>query len=548
MDILEEVRELANGRHRAVLVKIRETEPGLSNPEKMEPSAYAVRRIYRTREELLDAVGYCRLLREKYMKAARILEINEEERTVYYTFLPGRNALEYLNLEEQTEKEADFVRLMIWSRLADWMMDMYERTGFLMKYPDLRSFIFEEETDAVACIAFEGERTSDAAEGFGNLLTTIRMTEPVNTEAKLQVTDVMRGCFLGDCDVDENELLNAEDRYENEIMKIRKNRKKYIDLHAHLDGAITVDILKKLAELQNLPLPASDDRDLEKMISLPPDSVDLNDFLKCFELPVRYLQTETGICEAVRLVLESMAEDGVIYAEIRFAPQLSTEKGLTQRDVIRAAVEGLREAPIPANLILCCMRGASVEKNLETVELAREFLVDDGGVTALDLAGAEGLFPTEDYRELFAKARDYGIPFTLHAGEAAGPESVRCAIEMGAVRIGHGIRAAQDPDVMRLIREKNITLEMAPTSNRQTHAVEDMADYPIRTFLENGIKVTINTDDPAIERTTLSEEFCYVEVTFGITPDEEKNMLVNAAEAAFASPARREELRRQFLT
>ena len=322
---------------------------------------------------------------------------------------------------------------------------------------------------------------------------------------------------------------------------------RYIDLHLHLDGAITTDIAKQLAQIQGIELPAKDDAELTRLLTVPEDCESLNDFLECFALPLSLMQTPEGLSEAVRLVADNILSQGVIYAEIRFAPQLHTDQGMTQEDAIKAALEGLGKTKLKANLILCCMRGEGNEAlNEETLRLAKEYLVEDGGVTAIDIAGAEAIFPTADYRELFAKAKELGIPFTIHAGEADGPESVRLAMEYGAMRIGHGVRIGEDPEVLKLAKEKGVTLEMCPTSNRQTHAIEDMSAYPLIDYLEQGLKVTINTDDMGIEGTTLAGEFRYMEKTFGLTAQQERVLLENSVNAAFTSQAVKDELRAQL--
>ena len=322
----------------------------------------------------------------------------------------------------------------------------------------------------------------------------------------------------------------------------------YIDLHAHLDGSVTVDIAKKLAALQNIALPADNDKELLTLLSVPDSCESLNGFLQCFDLPGRLMQTPEGLQNAVTLVLENMAQDGVIYAELRFAPQFHTLGGMTQEQAVQAAVAGLKNAPIPGNLILCCMRGEGNEKaNEETLALAKKYLVRDHGVTAMDLAGAEALFPTVNYLGLFEEAKTAGIPYTVHAGEADGPESVRAAIQTGTKRIGHGVRSMEDEAVMELIREKGITLEMCPTSNRQTHAIPDMKQYPLVRFLESGIRVTVNTDDMGIERTCLSKEFDYLKREFGLTEEQQKQVVLNAADAAFASEETKKMLREKIL-
>lgn len=328
-----------------------------------------------------------------------------------------------------------------------------------------------------------------------------------------------------------------------------KNTHRYIELHLHLDGAITPEIAKKLAKLQGIHLPAEDEETLRSLLCVPETCESLNDFLKCFQLPLTLMQTREGIREAVRLVQETIRRQGVIYAELRFAPQLHRNNGLTKRQVIEAALEGLSLSPLPCNLILCCMRGdgpKNHQENLETVELAREFLVEHGGVVALDLAGAEALYPTAEFADIFSLARSYGIPFTIHAGEADSAASVRAAIEMGAQRIGHGVRSIEDAELLRLLRDRQIPLEMCPTSNRQTRAVPDMSRYPLKQFLDMGIPVTVNTDDMAVCGTTMDKEFSYLEELCGLTLKDRKTIQVYAARHAFTSPSVRDELLRQL--
>lgn len=325
------------------------------------------------------------------------------------------------------------------------------------------------------------------------------------------------------------------------------NSNKYIDLHLHLDGAITLEMAKQLSELQNIKLPADNDLELERLIRVPDTCSSLNDFLKCFDLPLSLMQTKKGITEAVYLVSENIRTQGVIYAEIRFAPQLHTSQGLTQEEVVLAAIEGMKKTSLKVNFILCCMRGKGNEAdNYETLEIARKYLTEDGGVVAIDLAGAEGLYPTSDYRKLFERAREYQVPFTIHAGEADGAESIKDAISFGAKRIGHGVHAVEDEEVLRLLKEKEIFLEMCPTSNRQTHAVEDMSKYPFMDFLRMGIKVTINTDDMTIEGTTCEKEYYLMEKEYGMSSKQRREVLNNSIEAAFTTAEVKEKLRREI--
>ena len=320
---------------------------------------------------------------------------------------------------------------------------------------------------------------------------------------------------------------------------------KYIDLHLHLDGAITLERAKKLARVQNSPLPTNDDNELKARLSVMENCESLTHFLECFKLPLSLMQTKEGLCESVRLVAENIKSQGVIYAEFRFAPQLHKLKGMSQEDAVKAALEGLKRAPIKVNLILCFMRGNNNDaENYETLELAKKYLVKDGGVVAVDLAGAEALFPTSKYRDIFAKAKEYGIPFTIHAGEADGPQSVRDAIDFGAQRIGHGTTAFQDPEVIELLLQKGIFLEMCPTSNIQTHSLEDPAQFPFMDYLRKGIKVTLNSDDMAIEGITLAHEFSYMEQHFNLNYEQEKIVLKNSIDASFTTEEVKEQLRK----
>ncbi|MCR5435547.1 MAG: adenosine deaminase [Treponema sp.] len=320
-----------------------------------------------------------------------------------------------------------------------------------------------------------------------------------------------------------------------------------IDLHCHLDGSITVEIAKKLAQLQKIELPAKTDSELLKKLSVPSDCQSLNDFLECFGLPLRLLQTKEGITEAVRLVQEDCKAQGLEYLEIRFAPQKHCVNGLSQEEVILAALEGLKQSSLHTNLILCLMRAdINQSENKETIELAQKYLVKDNGVVAIDLAGAEALFKTRDFEKEFLIAKQKNIPFTIHAGEADGPESVWDAIKFGAVRIGHGVRVTEDPSLVDYLAEKQIPLEMCPTSNRCTKAIDDMSLFPLRQLMEKGVKVTINTDDPAICRTNLKGELDFVTNKYGITSSEKKQLLLNAVDAAFCSDEYKNELKEKI--
>lgn len=305
-----------------------------------------------------------------------------------------------------------------------------------------------------------------------------------------------------------------------------------IDLHIHLDGSLTPEEVLHLAQQGGIALPARDAEGLRPYLTAPRDCASLNDYLTCFEWPVRVLQSPQALEYAVFCLASRLREQGLLYAEIRFAPQLHQHGCHSQAAITEAAIRGLERSGLWGNLILCCMRGDTNEKaNCETLRTAKTFL--GRGVAALDLAGAEALFPTRKFLALFEQARREGIPFTIHAGEADGPDSVRAAMEAGASRIGHGIRAAEDPRLPLELCRRGISLELCPTSNFQTKAARTPAEYPLRRYLDLGLSVTLNTDNTTVSGTTLAEEYAFAQRALGLTAGDKRRLLQNAARAAF---------------
>lgn len=305
-----------------------------------------------------------------------------------------------------------------------------------------------------------------------------------------------------------------------------------VDLHVHLDGSLSVNIIRALADIQGIELIETDE-ELREKLQVADGCKDLNEYLEKFDFPLTFLQTSLGIEECVYLLMKELKTEGLAYSEVRFAPQLHKKHGLSQETVVKSAIRGLKRSGFPSALILCCMRGENCHKeNMETVRIAAKYLGQ--GVCAVDLAGAEALFPTRDYEELFAYARKMNVPFTIHAGEASGPESVRAAIAFGAKRIGHGVRACEDSSLMELIAEKEIVLELCPTSNLHTAVFSDIQKYPIRTFLDKGIKVTINTDNRMVSNTTLQKEYELLIRTHKLTETEVELLIENSKRGAFS--------------
>lgn len=310
-----------------------------------------------------------------------------------------------------------------------------------------------------------------------------------------------------------------------------------IDLHLHLDGSLRADTVWELAKEQGIVLPVSSGEELARRLQVPEDCEDLNEYLKCFDLPLLVLQRPEAMERVVYELIEDLAGQGLDYAEIRFAPQLSVRGGMTTDEVVEAAVRGLKRAltvypAMRAGLILCFMRGTGNEAlNRETLKAAVKYRTE--GVLAVDLAGAEALFPTADYEELFRDARRAGLSITIHAGEADGPESVRKALDFGAVRLGHGVRAIEDDGLVERIIRERITLEVCPVSNLHTKLAKDRYSHPIRRLFDRGVRVTVNTDNMTVSHTSLEREYGFLKEYYGFTDGELEQMNQYAKEAAF---------------
>ena len=314
------------------------------------------------------------------------------------------------------------------------------------------------------------------------------------------------------------------------------NLKKYaiIDLHLHLDGALSPEAIIKVALKENIPLPTFNPIELKHFLVVPKDCKSLDEYLTKFDIPNLALQTEYGLTTCTLDLLSRLSNQGLKYVEIRMAPQLSTAKGLSQDEVVDILLKAIKKGKelygIRSNLILCMMRGLdNKEKNIETIEVAKKYL--GKGVVLLDLAGGEAPFPNELFKDEFALARSYNIPFTIHAGEARDASSVKSALDLGAIRIGHGIHAIEDNDVIDTLLKNNIPLEICPTSNLDTKAIRNIKELPIKEFLARGIRVTINTDDPTVSETTLLKEYELL-LELGLNENNIKQITINSINSA----------------
>lgn len=318
-----------------------------------------------------------------------------------------------------------------------------------------------------------------------------------------------------------------------------------IDLHCHLDGSMDIDTVRDLLADIGVSKTVSQ---LQKELLASDDCASLEEYLKTFDLPLKCLQTAKGLKRAALDLIRNASQENVKYIEIRFAPMSCVKEGLSCKQVIESVLEGINEArqfyDTKASVIVCAMRHDTMEDNLSMLKCAREYL--DEGICGLDLAGDEEAYPTSRFRELFQKAKQLDMPFTIHSGECGSVENVREAIDLGARRLGHGIALARDLSLMVQCREKRIGIEMCPTSNFQTKAARSWIEYPLQTFIDNGLLVTINTDNRTVSNTSITKELLTVSQNMGLEKEQIHKLMLNSIEIAFADDQTKDWLIREM--
>ena len=311
-----------------------------------------------------------------------------------------------------------------------------------------------------------------------------------------------------------------------------------VELHCHLDGSLSRNFIEKRFGRKVS----------QEELSVSDDCRSLNEYLEKFDLPGQCLMDEEGLREAGYDVLRSMHQENVCYAEVRFAPLLSETSDMDCRKVIEAVIAGMNKGKqdfgVEYGIITCAMRHHNAEENLRMLQIAREYLGD--GVCAADLAGAEALYPMSEFMDVFETVKNLGMPFTLHAGECGNVQNIIDSVEAGAGRIGHGIAMRGHRELQSELAKQGIGIEMCPISNLQTKAVQSTAEYPLREFLDAGLKVSINTDNRTVSNTSLAKELEFVQKTYGVSDEEIRKMMQNAVETAFARDDVKERLQKKM--
>lgn len=318
------------------------------------------------------------------------------------------------------------------------------------------------------------------------------------------------------------------------------------DLHRHLDGNIRTQTILDLGTKFGVKLPANNIIDLTPHVQIVEAEPSLVAFLSKLDWGVAVL----GDLDACRRVAYENVEDAlnaqIDYAELRFSPYyMAMKHNLPVEGVVEAVVDGvkagIRDFGIKANLIGIMSRTFGTEACQQELNA---ILSQRDNIVAVDLAGDELGQPGELFTSHFKQVRDSGLNITVHAGEAAGPESMWQAIQdLGATRIGHGVKAIQDPKLMDYLAEHKIGIESCLTSNIQTSTVESLQNHPLKQFLEHGVLACLNTDDPAVEGIELPHEYEVAAPQAGLSKEQIHQAQINGLELAFLSDSEKQALK-----
>ncbi|MBU0743414.1 adenosine deaminase [bacterium] len=317
------------------------------------------------------------------------------------------------------------------------------------------------------------------------------------------------------------------------------------DLHVHLDGSLRPATVRELSARYGLPFDFRNDDDVRAVCQVGEQCESLEDYLKIFEITLQLMQRRDDIERISCELAEDAHRENVRYLEVRYSPMLHTDKGLTLDEVVAAVQAGLdrahRRYGIISGQIICGIRHISPGSSLELAELAVRW--KGRGVVAFDLAGAEKDFPAKDHLQAFYTVLNHNLPVTVHAGEAFGPASIHQAVHYcGANRIGHGTHLAEDPDLMQWVNDRRIALEVCLASNMQTRAISDWDAHPIRHFFDNGLRVTINTDNRLVSGTDMTHELELAVTHYDLTEEQITKIILDGFKSAFLPLARKARL------
>lgn len=323
-----------------------------------------------------------------------------------------------------------------------------------------------------------------------------------------------------------------------------------IDLHRHLEGSLRLETLLKIAREFDLNLPTADAEQLRPLVQITDDLPDHEVFLSKFEVLRHFYRSPEAISQLAYETVADAAADNIHYLELRFSPQaLARVRRFSLVEVTDWVIEAVQYASqdfnIAVGLIITLVRHDPLEQARQVAEIAFDYC--DKGIVGLDLAGNEVKFPPGPFIPIFKKAKEVGLGVTIHAGEWASAHGVRQAVEeLYADRIGHGVRTIENSYVLRMVRERGVAFEVCLTSNLQTGVVHDLRHHPLVDMLDLGLQATINTDDPRVSDCTLTDEYMIAVQKLGLGYRELRQMILNAAVAAFLPENGRKQLITHF--
>lgn len=315
------------------------------------------------------------------------------------------------------------------------------------------------------------------------------------------------------------------------------------ELHCHLDGSLSLPAIRKLANMADIILPNSD-KELRKYVIAPAQTESLVDYLKTFEFIRPLLQTKEALRFAAYDVARQAALENVIYIEIRFAPELSMDKGLTASDTVFAVLEGLADAQkefnIVARVLVCGMRQSSHKTTKEIIK----HIVDlaPKGLVGFDFAGDEFSYPTDSLVDLIQEVKRSGYPMTLHAGECGCAKHIADSLNLGIKRMGHVTALTGQRALIKRFVEEDAVAEMCLTSNLQTKAASSIQSFPYQELYDAGGKITINTDNRTVSDTNLTKEYSLFVTYFGTKIEDFLVFNQNAVKASFTSDSEKDTL------
>ena len=309
---------------------------------------------------------------------------------------------------------------------------------------------------------------------------------------------------------------------------------------------LRLETLAEVAREHGVNLPSYDIEELRPYVQFTDDVPDFNNFMSKMEL-LRQFYSEREAVERIAFeAIADAAQDKIEYLELRISPAGKQMRAEEVMDAVTAAVKrATQDFSIEARLLITIVREFGVRVSEQVLELAIAY--QDRGVVGIDLAGHEESHSARPFADVCRRALKAGLGVTIHAGEVGGAENVREAIEiLGAKRIGHGVRSIEDHRVVRMLQERNIALEVCPTSNLQTGVTHAFTQHPLRDLFHLAVPVTINTDDPSVSDTTLTDEYLVAVMVMGFSIRDIQQIIINAAKTAFLPPDEKQALIQRF--